>query len=179
MTLPANVRINLSAPFPSLVTSSGPVTVAKSNGIWTIGFSVMALGQQTPPTINYATDFLYVYDSVAQTAFRASLSQLGLAGGGNQRYVNAAPVAILPTDLYVHLNLGASSTITLPSFTARSGVPLIIKDVGMQATAFPQTIQPVGGETIDGFGSVSLNTNGQAIRLVPSTDGSTNGWILE
>ncbi len=43
MTIPANIRVNTQAPFPSLVKGSGAVTVAKQNGIWTVGISTTAL----------------------------------------------------------------------------------------------------------------------------------------
>jgi hypothetical protein len=36
MALPANIRVNLSAPFPALVIGGGGIAVAKNNGVWTI-----------------------------------------------------------------------------------------------------------------------------------------------
>ena len=39
MTIPANIRINTNFPFPALVQGSGGITVAKKNGIWTIGLT--------------------------------------------------------------------------------------------------------------------------------------------
>jgi hypothetical protein len=38
MTLPASVRVNAAFPFPALVQGSGPITVTRLNGIWTLGF---------------------------------------------------------------------------------------------------------------------------------------------
>ena len=65
MTAPANIRVNLNAPFPALVTGSGPVTVGKQNGIWTVGFNMAQLGIQNPPaTTSLPTDFALVYDSI-------------------------------------------------------------------------------------------------------------------
>ena len=46
MTAPTNIRFNLNAPFPSLVTGSGPITVSKMNGIWQIGYSAANLAKQ-------------------------------------------------------------------------------------------------------------------------------------
>ena len=67
MTLPANIRVNTPVPFPALVTGSGPVTVAKVNGVWTLGFSVSSFGIQNPPPLaNWATDYALVYDSAAK-----------------------------------------------------------------------------------------------------------------
>ena len=48
MTVPTNIRMNLNAPFPSLVTGSGPISVGKQNGIWQIGYSVAGFGQGDP-----------------------------------------------------------------------------------------------------------------------------------
>jgi len=76
MTLPANVRVNMSVPFPSLVTGSGPITIAKNQGIWTVGFSTASLASTIPPVGNYPTDYLLVYDSIAKTFFNLSITNL-------------------------------------------------------------------------------------------------------
>lgn len=81
MTVPTNIRMNLNAPFPSLVTGSGPISVGKQNGIWQIGYSIAGLAiQPQPPAGNLATDYVLVWDSVAQTFVQVPLS--ALAGGG-------------------------------------------------------------------------------------------------
>lgn len=36
MTLPANIRVNLSAPFPAFVRGGSGIGVTKTNGVWTI-----------------------------------------------------------------------------------------------------------------------------------------------
>lgn len=43
MTLPANIRVNVSAPFPSLVLGTGGINVVKVNGVWTISPDFAAL----------------------------------------------------------------------------------------------------------------------------------------
>jgi hypothetical protein len=178
MTLPANVRVNVAAPFPAIVKGSGAISIAKANGIWTIGIGFSQLATQFPPSANYPTDYLLVWDSIAQTFFTVPLS--GLVGGNRvQRSVTAGPVTVLPTDQILNLNLGSSLTITLPSYLTRAGLPITFKDVGRQAGAFPQTIAALGAETIDGNASVSLNTNGQSITLVPANDGVNTGWYQE
>lgn len=78
MSPPATVRVNTTVNFPSLVFGTGPITVTKNNGVWSLGFSVAALAIQTPPAANYATDYLLAYDSIAKTFFQLSLS--GLSG---------------------------------------------------------------------------------------------------
>ena len=77
MTIPANIRYNLNAPFPSLVTGSGPITVNKMNGIWSIGYSVSNLAKQTtPPASALATGFVTVWDSQANAFYNVPLSAL-------------------------------------------------------------------------------------------------------
>jgi hypothetical protein len=175
--MPANIRVNIGAPFPAAVKSTVGVGIARKNGTWSIGLAYPQMGIQTPPVTNYGNDFVAVYDSVAQTYFLVPLTLVG--GSVAQRSITSAPAALLPTDQILHLNLTAAGTITLPSFSSRNGVPLIFKDVGMKATANPQTLAAAAGETIDGFASVVLGVNGQSIRLVPANDGVNAGWFRE
>lgn len=54
MTLPANIRVNVAAPFPVLVQGAAGIAVAKQNGVWTISLvsgqlvSVMAAAGVVP-----------------------------------------------------------------------------------------------------------------------------------
>jgi hypothetical protein len=66
MGLPANIRVNAAFPFPALVQGSGPVTVAKNNGIWTIGHSITNVANQLPPPANYPTDYILFWDNQAR-----------------------------------------------------------------------------------------------------------------
>ncbi len=181
MTLPANIRVNMSAPFPSKVKGSGPITIAKKNGVWTVGFSFLQLGTQIPPFANLNTDYLIFYDSLVDTVFRAPLTSLASTAlaARTQRSVTAGPVAIAGNDQILNLNLGASLTITLPSYLVRSGVPLTFKDVGKQATAHPILIAALAGEFIDGMASIPLNVAGQGLTLVPANDGVNTGWSIQ
>ena len=75
MALPPNIRIQTPVPFPATVTGSGPITVNKQNGIWTLGYNVSNLGVQNPPPAgNLATDYVTVWDSVNQTFVNVPLS---------------------------------------------------------------------------------------------------------
>jgi hypothetical protein len=177
MTLPANIRVNVGAPFPTVVKGTGPVTIGRANGVWTIGLSPMLFIEQKPPVATaLPMDYVLVWDSIAGVWVRVSLASIMVP---IQRAVTAAPVAITGTDQILHLNLTAPTTIALPTFASRNGLPLVFKDVGMQATANPITLAPSSGETIDGFGSALLGVNGQSIRLVPANDGINLGWFRE
>jgi hypothetical protein len=82
MSMVEDTRVNVPVPFPTLVQSSGPVIVSKKNGIWSIGLSVAGIPPQTPPPGSLATDYVLVWDSVAQTWITVPLSALGGSGGG-------------------------------------------------------------------------------------------------
>ncbi len=49
MGIPANIRLNVSFPFPAVVNGLAPVAIGKTNGIWNITLNVDALGVQVPP----------------------------------------------------------------------------------------------------------------------------------
>lgn len=177
MTLPANIRVNVGAPFPALVKASGPVTVGRANGTWTLGLSPMIVAPQSPAIGSYATDYVLVFDSISNIWFRMPLAQL--AGAAPQRAVSTAPVTIGPNDFIVHLNLPIATTIQLPSYLTRNGVPLVFKDVGGNAASQPITIMAAPTESIDGDGTVVLSSNYQMIRVTPSVDGVNTGWFVE
>lgn len=186
MAAPATVRVNVQVPFPALVTGTGPITITKVNGIWTVGFSFTAFGPQVPPSGNYPTDFLLVYDSIAKAYFTLSitnlLSTIAITTGAarTQRSVTASPITIATTDQILNCNISTGSpTCTLPSAASRVGVPLTFKDVGAQFGAHNLTITPAGADTIDGQTSLLLSGNRQAVTLVPFNDGINSGWSIE
>ena len=179
MTLPANIRVNTLLPFPALVTGSGPISVTKVNGIWTINYAIENIPPGNPVGVQLNNDYLLVWDSVAQTFFTVPMSFFGTAGTTQkQRSITSGPVIIGPSDQILNLNLSSSLTITLPAYASRNGQPLTFKDVGNQATAFPQTITAAGGETIDGFTTIPFDVNGESITLSPANDGLNTGWYV-
>lgn len=180
MGLPATVRVNTTVNFPSLVFGTGPITVTKTNGVWTVGFSVATLATSVPPPSNFGTDYFIVWDSVAQTFFNMPLSGIGaLVGGARaQRSVTATPIVVSPNDQILNCNINVAAACALPAAASRNGVPLTFKDLG-QATAHNITLTPNGAETIDGAASLVLNVNRQAVTLVPFNDGTNSGWAIE
>jgi hypothetical protein len=176
MTLPANIRINTQVNFPSLVSSTGPVTVTKKNGVWTIGLSFGTVGTQAPQVSSFATDYVLVWDSITGSIFRMSLSNIGI--GRSQRLVTAGPVVFAGGDQIVNLKLAGSFSSALPSYVTRSGVPLTICDVSLLygAAFHAQTFTAAAGETIDGAASIQLAEPGQSITLLPMNDGTSAGW---
>jgi hypothetical protein len=75
MTLPVRIRINAQFPFPTLVTSSGPVTITKQNGIWSVGLSfanIAAVPGGTPAS----QIGILVYNTGSQTYQQIAASAL-------------------------------------------------------------------------------------------------------
>ena len=78
MVATPNIRINLSAPFPSLVTGSGGIGVAKSNGNWVISYSPVSLPVQSPPPAStFPTSYVTVYNNATGQSFNVPLSAIG------------------------------------------------------------------------------------------------------
>lgn len=185
MVAPANVRVNTQAPFPTMVTGAGPITLAKNLGVWQVGFSIIPFQSQNPPVGNFPTDFLLGYDANANQFFKISLSNLFASftpppNVRTQRLATTSPITISGSDQIINVNITSGSpTCTLPLASSRSGNPLTFKDVGGNFGAHPLTITAAGGDNIDGGGSIILNVNRQGVTLVPANDGTTVGWSIE
>jgi hypothetical protein len=183
MTLPANVRVNTSVPFPALVLPSGPITLSKNNGVWTIGFTIAAFGSQVPLVGNYPTDFLLAWDAVNQTFFKVSITNLissivAAQPARNQRSVTTTPIAVGASDMILNCKVTSPSACTLPAAASRLGLPVTFKDLG-QATANNITITAAGGDTIDGAATHVIRNNFGYVTLVPFNDGTNTGWSVE
>ena len=111
MNIPRNIRVNAAFPFPALVQGSGPITVTKINGIWTIGYNGSALGvlNTAPPvawsfangtaTPSIGTGYLQFTNSSAQNVTNfvgGSNGQLLFAyfGTANQTLVASASLKL-------------------------------------------------------------------------------------
>jgi hypothetical protein len=181
MAIPPRIRVNVAAPFPSLVTGNGPIGIGKNNGIWTVFFNMGVLAPQSPSPANYTTDFLLVYDSLSQTYFRMPLSSLSTTSvvTRTQRSVTTGPIVISSADQILNINIPSGApTCALPPSASRAGAPLTFKDVGNHFSTNSLTITPNGAETIDGASSLILNVNRSAVTLNPFNDASNSGWFI-
>ena len=167
MSLPANIRVNVAAPFPTLVYGSGPITINKANGIWTVGFDFTKIATvQNPPLPNYPTDYILGYDSVAKAYFFISLSNLVQTISSIYRTITVAgDVTVLPSDVTILMDktVGAATNIFLPASSTRLGTSLTIKDYKGDANTNNITLVPAAGETIDGLSAANAITAGIAL----------------
>jgi hypothetical protein len=177
MTLPADVRINTTLLFPALVKGSGPVTVAKNNGIWTVGLSFAILGAQSPPPANFPTDYLLVYDSIANTFFKMPLSGItaALTSRTQRSITSSGALPIIAGDSILNINAASDLTPIVPLASGRMGSPLTFKNLPGSHT---QTLTRTSPDTFDGATTVSL-VAGAAVTLVPYNDTVNSGYAIE
>jgi hypothetical protein len=188
MALPANIRVNVGVPFPSLVQGSGPVTIAKQNGIWQVGFSLNVLAQQIPPLVDYPTDFFLMFDSVKQTFFKISLATL-VANIVPQNVppirmaASNATIGITNADVEVGIDTRTTAvSATLPSAAAwalqnQNGVSLTLVDIFGNALA--NNITPVlnGGDIFYTVAVPKILADYGVLALRPGGS-PVNGWYI-
>jgi hypothetical protein len=177
MTLPANIRVNMGAPFPSLVKGSGPVTIAKNHGIWTVGLSFAGLASLTVGTDPTQMQVL-VWNNLTKTFQQTTIAALQSAGLLTTTVTAAmSPYTPLVTDFFLLVDTsGGPVEIDLPLAVQRGGIALSIKDVAGSAAVNNITIKPQGApanETIDNYTNAAplkINANYGAFRLLPLAD---------
>lgn len=185
MTLPYALTVNAQFPFPSTVKGSGPVTISKANGIWTVGLTIA----QLPPLMvgaDQTTKLILIYDQVTQSFLQTTLSALFASVIGSVRIITVAgDVTVLSSDVNILLNktVGAATNINLPASASRNGMPLLIKDYKGDANINNITLVPSGVETIDGFSGAAAAANGLA-KITTNLNKKiiyplpTGGWFL-
>lgn len=185
MTQPANVRVNIAAPFPSLVKGVGFLVISKIKGIWTLEPAYQKLAQIfafADPT----TKLVVLYDTLTKAYNTISLATFAASGLNSYRIVTAAgDVNVAPGDVVILMNklVGAATNINLPASAARNGLPLKVKDLKYDANANNITFVPFDGETIDGFSGAAAAANGVAVIDINGDDKTLNplvngGWYV-
>jgi hypothetical protein len=129
MTLPANIRVNIGAPFPALVKGSAAVAISKQNGIWTVGLNFVGLVKAAaiPDPVNA---YVLVWNALTGVFTMVLATAVGPAGNS----------AITPTIVaFAHVALRAAgrrstaagryhrrrrSSINLTASATRAGVAL-------------------------------------------------------
>lgn len=172
MTLPANIRINASAPFPATVRGSGVIAITKASGIWTVSLNFAALAI-TPAVADPAHSYVLVWNSLTGVY---TLVPVGVAFVAKSvKIITAAgPYAALPTDqvLIIKQLVGAAFTVTV-DWSQRT-LPLTVVDGKGDANAHNITITPAAGQTQMATVNYSyiIDGNGGSITLTPLPDAS-------
>jgi hypothetical protein len=101
MTLPANIRVNIGAPFPSLVKSAAPATITKQNGIWTVGISYASLGV-LPQGVDPTKVIIAVFNTITGTFQQVSIAGIQSGGLLTTTVTHAqSPYSVLVTDFFI------------------------------------------------------------------------------
>ncbi len=181
MTLPANVRVNAQVPFPSLVQGSGPVTVSKVRGIWTLGLQFINLITGTPSAAR--AQYLLLYDVISGQFWKVPVSSFANAAGTARLPVAAASVPILTIDIEVGINTGtAPTTCPLPSVASwaaanPNGLELTIFDATGQALTNNVTPSLSAGDTFLQDATPVITQPWGLIKLRPII-GVSNSWYV-
>lgn len=175
MTLPANIRVNIGAPFPSLVKGGGLVAIAKNNGIWTVSlnFGAVAKSATVPDPANTyvpawnALTGVVVMVPMGNVESNNVVTKVG--GGGGQP---VSPYAALPTDDVI-LVYAVPFTVTV-DWSARTKPLRIVDQSAAASVANPISITPKAGQTQMATVnySATIDGNGGSISLTPLPDGS-------
>jgi hypothetical protein len=173
MSVPPDIRVNSQVPFPSLVSATAPLALAKSAGTWIIQLLASAIGNvPTPPLNHFATNYVIVFDSVAGQWIRVPMSGFGAADLGRTQ-ISVTSLQILGQSASIYnVNAGSDLGLALPVYSTMAGQPICIKNL---VGSHSQTINAAGGDNIDGAGTASIAAGGTAT-FVPYNDNTNAGW---
>jgi hypothetical protein len=173
MSLPANIRVNLAAPFPATVKGSGVVAVAKANGIWTVSlnFAAVALLQAVPDPAN-----TYVLTWNALTGVFANLAIGAVVNAGKvvKTLTAAGPYAALPGDDVLIVKQAVAAPFTVTVDWSQRTKPLRVVDGKGDASVNNISITPAAGQTQLAIVNYTyiIDGNGGSITLTPLPDGT-------
>lgn len=177
MTLPANIRVNTAAPFPSRVTGSGLVAVAKSNGIWTVSINFAGVAK-TAVLPDPANTYVPAWNALTNVVSMVPISGINAASRTVKILTGvgalASPYAALPGDdvLIVKQAAGAPFTVTV-DWSQRLKSLRVVDGKG-DAAINNITITPAAGQTQLAVVNYSypIDGNGGSIMLTPLPDGT-------
>jgi hypothetical protein len=177
MTLPASIRVNCRAPFPSRVSAGPGIAVAKANGIWSIGLNYPALA--TAASL-LATHEWVVYDTVAATYSLISPALLAAFVLSGQRVaVNDADHAVaLSEGIVAYTAISAARVVSLlPAGNYAAGSQLVIVDESGSCSATKTiTATASGTDEISGATTQAITTAYGSLRLM--TDGVSKWTVI-
>lgn len=172
MTLPANIRVNMSAPFPATVKGSGGIGVSKRNGIWTVFLNYLGFG--TAQTVaDPANTYTLVWNILTGVFTLVPISTV-VTSKAVKVITVAGPYAAQPNDevLIIKQAVGAPFTVTV-DWSQRSK-PLRVVDGKGDAAVNNITVTPAAGQSQMATVNYSypIDGNGGSITLTPLPDGT-------
>jgi len=174
MTLPANVRVNTSSPFPATVKGSGLVAITKAGNIWTVSINFNGIAQ-TQTVSDPANTYVLAWNPLTNVAVFLQIGAVSAnkvttkLGGVGQP---GSPYAALPTD-DVLLVYAVPFTVTV-DWSARVKPLRIVDQSALATVANPITITPALGQTQMATVNYSYTIDGAggSITLTPLPDGT-------
>lgn len=168
MALPANVRVNIGAPFPATVKGGGAIGVQKQNGIWTVTLNFGAL-QVVSAVPNPASTYAIVWDQSTNIYYTLLLGALSAAI--QKTVAGAGPYAALPTDQILIINQTGPFIVNV-DWSTRAGRPLRVVDGSGNASINNISITPAAGQSQMGTVNYTyiIDGNGGSILLTPLSD---------
>jgi hypothetical protein len=170
MTLPANVRVNIGAPFPATVKGGGVIGVLKQNGIWTITLNFGGLAQF--PTIADPTNSFVLIWNALTGLFTLVPPSAVFSSKVTKTLTAPGPYVALPTDevLIVKQLVGAPFAITVDWSSRTKGLRVV--DGKGDASINNITITPAAGQTqLASLNYVYvIDRNGASMTLTPLPD---------
>lgn len=144
MTLPANIRINMSAPFPATVRGSGAIAIVKQSGIWTVSLNYKAFGlAQTVP--DPANTYVLVWNALTGVFTLIPMTAIANTKAVKQLVAAASPYAAIPSD-DVLLIENVPFTVTV-DWSQRLKPLQVVDGSGAASVANPITITPKAGQS--------------------------------
>jgi hypothetical protein len=174
MTLPANIRVNIGAPFPALIKGSAAVAISKQNGIWTVGLNFVGLVKAAaiPDPVNA---YVLVWNALTGVFTMVLATAVGPAGNSITPTIVAfaqSPYVPLAADQLLLVDTtGGPVVINLTASATRAGVALEVKDDKRNANVNAITVNRNGAELIDGDVAVVLDARGVAMKFAPKIGG--------
>lgn len=172
-----SLKLRAKVSFPSSVQATGPLSVTKTNGVWSVNYAPSLLSFKVPAVADLPTDYMVVWDSIANAFVNASISSIVALSASPAQTVDTAAgnyTVTTETMLLVNKTVPAANNVILPTSLSRSGVPIVIKDLAGNAATYNITIQPFGTEKIDGASQYQIVANYGAVKLYPLAA----GWFV-
>ena len=172
MALPANVRVNMSAPFPATVKGGGVLSVVKRNGVWTVALNY-GLAQVLQALLDQANTYVLVWN-IATGAYATTPISSILTSKVTKVITVAGPYAALPADEVLIIKQAVAAPFTVTVDWSQRTKALRVVDGKGDALVNNITITPSAGQTQMAAVNYSyvIDGNGGSITLTPLPDGT-------